>query len=380
MTATTSSRSRDGPSMRIAGSARFRLERRGVSRTQRRTGSASCVPGEAIGDVDQDALKRQHDPPHDRGASRERTATAPAWDQGAQPVLHRWGRALPQIRCRRQLDRRATMRSMFEEEYRKPRRGMPDYQHVSSTKWISSPTPLKSTTAISRIDKKGDLDRHRREQPGQPRQRGARVQPDHEGQGEAARLRYEAEFIFSHSALREGWDNPNVFQICAIAGDGTERERRQTIGRGLRLCVNQEGERVRGFDTNTLTVIATESYEHSPRTSRRKSKRTPAFGSASLSPASSRPSRSRMRAARHMRSARSGHVRSGITSARGGTSALPGMFRTPSVPRSVTARSRSRRSLRRRPRRSRCSSDASRRESKSEIAMNSAPCNCEKRR
>lgn len=68
-------------------------------------------------------------------------------------------------------------------------------------------------------------------------------------------------FIFSHSALKEGWDNPNVFQICALRDMGTERERRQTIGRGLRLCVNQEGQRLRGSDINTLTVIATESYE-----------------------------------------------------------------------------------------------------------------------
>ncbi len=68
-------------------------------------------------------------------------------------------------------------------------------------------------------------------------------------------------FIFSHSALREGWDNPNVFQICALRDMSSERERRQTIGRGLRLCVNQEGERLRGFDVNTLTVVATESYE-----------------------------------------------------------------------------------------------------------------------
>lgn len=68
-------------------------------------------------------------------------------------------------------------------------------------------------------------------------------------------------FIFSHSALREGWDSPNVFQICALREIGTERERRQSIGRGLRLCVNQQGERVRGFDVNTLTVIANEGYE-----------------------------------------------------------------------------------------------------------------------
>ena len=68
-------------------------------------------------------------------------------------------------------------------------------------------------------------------------------------------------FIFSHSALREGWDNPNVFQICALRDMRTERQRRQTIGRGLRLCVNSRGERQRGFDVNTLTVVATESYE-----------------------------------------------------------------------------------------------------------------------
>jgi type III restriction enzyme len=68
-------------------------------------------------------------------------------------------------------------------------------------------------------------------------------------------------FIFSHSALKEGWDNPNVFQICALRDIQTERERRQTIGRGLRLCVNQEGQRLRGFELNTLTVVATESYE-----------------------------------------------------------------------------------------------------------------------
>lgn len=68
-------------------------------------------------------------------------------------------------------------------------------------------------------------------------------------------------FIFSHSALREGWDNPNVFQICALREMSSEQQRRQTIGRGLRLCVNQQGERLRGFEVNTLTVIATESYE-----------------------------------------------------------------------------------------------------------------------
>ncbi|SHM72605.1 type III restriction-modification system endonuclease [Rhizobacter sp. OV335] len=68
-------------------------------------------------------------------------------------------------------------------------------------------------------------------------------------------------FIFSHSALKEGWDNPNIFQICNFSARSTERWRRQTIGRGLRLCVNQEGLRLRGFEVNTLTVVANESYQ-----------------------------------------------------------------------------------------------------------------------
>ena len=68
-------------------------------------------------------------------------------------------------------------------------------------------------------------------------------------------------FIFSHSALREGWDNPNVFQICTLNETKSEVKKRQEIGRGLRLCVNQNGERLHGFSINTLTVMANESYE-----------------------------------------------------------------------------------------------------------------------
>lgn len=80
-------------------------------------------------------------------------------------------------------------------------------------------------------------------------------------------------FIFSHSALREGWDNPNVFQICTLKSGGSSIEnssiqKRQEVGRGLRLCVNQNGERMDGnilgeqvHDLNQLTVIASEGYE-----------------------------------------------------------------------------------------------------------------------
>ncbi|MCD7770543.1 MAG: DEAD/DEAH box helicase family protein [Oscillospiraceae bacterium] len=75
-------------------------------------------------------------------------------------------------------------------------------------------------------------------------------------------------FIFSHSALREGWDNPNVFQICTLKQSGSDVRKRQEVGRGLRLCVNQNGERMDtnslGNDVhnvNVLTVIASESYD-----------------------------------------------------------------------------------------------------------------------
>lgn len=68
-------------------------------------------------------------------------------------------------------------------------------------------------------------------------------------------------FIFSHSALREGWDNPNVFQICTLNETKSKMKKRQEIGRGLRLAVNQEGERIQGFNVNTLTVMANESYD-----------------------------------------------------------------------------------------------------------------------
>lgn len=75
-------------------------------------------------------------------------------------------------------------------------------------------------------------------------------------------------FIFSHSALREGWDNPNVFQICTLKHSDSQTAKRQEVGRGLRLCVNQQGNRMDAqtcgdtvHDINVLTVIASESYK-----------------------------------------------------------------------------------------------------------------------
>jgi len=81
-------------------------------------------------------------------------------------------------------------------------------------------------------------------------------------------LKEPTRFIFSHSALREGWDNPNVFQICTLKHSQSEISKRQEIGRGLRICVNSHGERMDAsvldsdfFDLNKLTVVASESYD-----------------------------------------------------------------------------------------------------------------------
>jgi type III restriction enzyme len=78
---------------------------------------------------------------------------------------------------------------------------------------------------------------------------------------ETARRKKQVCFIFSHSALREGWDNPNVFQICTLNQTVSEIKKRQEVGRGMRLAVNQGGDRVRDERVNILTVIANESYE-----------------------------------------------------------------------------------------------------------------------
>lgn len=72
-------------------------------------------------------------------------------------------------------------------------------------------------------------------------------------------------FIFSHSALKEGWDNPNIFQICTLVDTANAMTKRQKIGRGLRLCVNQQGERSHDPNVNVLTVIANESYDEFAR-------------------------------------------------------------------------------------------------------------------
>ena len=148
---------------------------------------------------------------------------------------------------------------MFEEEYRKAA-AKPKYRTLFSEVDLESDATEVHDGYFS-IDKRGTWTNTSENNQGN-RDNAERaynlIMKDKE---KLLSFESKLKFIFSHSALREGWDNPNIFQICAIREMGTVRERRQTIGRGLRLCVNQQGERLRGFEINTLTVIATEGYE-----------------------------------------------------------------------------------------------------------------------
>jgi type III restriction enzyme len=148
---------------------------------------------------------------------------------------------------------------IFEEEYRRAA-GLPDYRTLFQEVDLTRAAEEVHNGYFS-IDKKGgwtDTEENNQANRDSAERAYNLIMKEKE-----KLLLFETplKFIFSHSALKEGWDNPNVFQICTLRDIQTERERRQTIGRGLRLCVNQQGERIRGFEVNTLTVVAMESYE-----------------------------------------------------------------------------------------------------------------------
>ncbi len=148
---------------------------------------------------------------------------------------------------------------MFEEEYRRAAK-LPEYQTLFKDVDVATEAADVHNGYFS-IDKRGawsDTAENNQSNRDNAERAYNLIMRDKE---KLLSFDTKLKFIFSHSALREGWDNPNVFQICALREIGTERERRQSIGRGLRICVNQNGERVRDTNVNILTVIANESYE-----------------------------------------------------------------------------------------------------------------------
>lgn len=148
---------------------------------------------------------------------------------------------------------------IFEEEYRRAAK-LPAYQSLFAEVDLASAAEEVHNGYFS-IDKKGGWSDTSENNAGNRENAERAYNLIMKEKEKLLGFETPLKFIFSHSALKEGWDNPNVFQICALREMGTERERRQTIGRGLRLCVNQNGDRLRGFEVNTLTVIATENYE-----------------------------------------------------------------------------------------------------------------------
>ncbi|WXL24616.1 DEAD/DEAH box helicase family protein [Ectopseudomonas mendocina] len=148
---------------------------------------------------------------------------------------------------------------MFEEEYRRAAK-LPAYQSLFAEIDLASAAEEVHNGYFS-IDKKGGWTDTAENNAGNRENAERAYNLIMKEKEKLLSFGTPLKFIFSHSALKEGWDNPNVFQICTLRDIQTERERRQTIGRGLRLCVNQDGERVRGFEVNTLTVVATENYE-----------------------------------------------------------------------------------------------------------------------
>ena len=163
---------------------------------------------------------------------------------------------------------------MFEEEYEniinnlQIRIGEEDY-----LKYLNSIKASDTHAGYFSIDKKGHMTnskiKNKKEKTSDDIDAYDLIMKNKELLLDRGPKRSPVRFIFSHSALREGWDNPNVFQICTLKNSSSEVRKRQEVGRGLRLCVNQDGERmdanVLGADVhnvNILTVIASESYDN----------------------------------------------------------------------------------------------------------------------
>ncbi len=217
-------------------------------------------PGEAIGGVDPDQIKRLMI----RRTIKEHFDKELLFAANKQPIKVLSLFFIDSVEHYRQYDKdgnsiKGKYAVMFEEEYRKLAKSA-DYQSLFKEVDLETDAADVHNGYFS-IDKKGrSVETSENNQSGRDDAERAYnlIMKEKE---KLLSFDTKLKFIFSHSALKEGWDNPNVFQICTLRDMGSERERRQTLGRGLRLCVNQFGQRLRGNDINTLTVIATESYE-----------------------------------------------------------------------------------------------------------------------
>jgi type III restriction enzyme len=230
------------------------------------TNGVQLTVGDATGDVTEAALRRIQI----REAIKAHFDKEQAlFQQGVKVLTLYFIDEVAKYRDYSQPDEKGEYARIFEEEYNLYLNEMLDLDDTPYVKYLKGITAEKTHSGYFSIDKKTKRD----------------VDPDIEKRGESAGLSNDVEaydlilkdkerllslgepvrFIFSHSALREGWDNPNVFVICALKHSDNTISRRQEVGRGLRLSVNQLGDRMDHpaivHDVNVLTVVASESYK-----------------------------------------------------------------------------------------------------------------------
>ncbi len=230
------------------------------------TNGVELVVGDAIGDVNEPALRR----------IQIREAVKAHFDkeqalfrQGVKVLTLFFIDEVAKYRDYAAADEKGDYARIFEEEYTQYLNEMLDLDESAYVKYLKGIPADKTHSGYFSIDKKSKR----------------QVDSDVSARGENAGLSDDVDaydlilkdkerllsltepvrFIFSHSALREGWDNPNVFVICALKHSDNTISRRQEVGRGLRLSVNQQGDRMDHpaivHDVNVLTVVASESYK-----------------------------------------------------------------------------------------------------------------------
>lgn len=230
------------------------------------TNGLQLTVGDATGDVTEAALRRIQI----REAIKAHFDKEQAlFQQGVKVLTLYFIDEVAKYRDYSRPDEKGEYARIFEEEYDLYLNEMMDLDETPYVKYLKGINAEKTHSGYFAIDKKTKRD----------------VDPDIEKRGENAGLSNDVEaydlilknkerllsldepvrFIFSHSALREGWDNPNVFVICALKHSDNTISRRQEVGRGLRLSVNQHGDRMDHpaivHDVNVLTVVASESYK-----------------------------------------------------------------------------------------------------------------------
>ncbi len=230
------------------------------------TNGVQLTVGDATGDVNEAALRRiQIREAIKAHFDKEQTLFV----QGVKVLSLFFIDEVAKYRDYSATDNKGEYARLFEEEYQLYLNEVLDLEETPWTKYLKGVAVEKTHNGYFSIDKKT---KHLADPTVAKRGENAGLSDDTDAYDlilkDKERLLSLAEpvrFIFSHSALREGWDNPNVFVICALKHSDNTVSRRQEVGRGLRLSVNQQGDRmdnpVTVHDINVLTVVASESYK-----------------------------------------------------------------------------------------------------------------------